>query len=480
MLNTKGYNMKNALITEKAIIASACLAAATACFAGNAVQAAATSGTWANPSGTTPFAWTTGSNWTITSGSGSYPSGTDGVATFTNPGSSYTVDIGSTPITIGSVVASFNANKGLTITGGTLNFATSTGTPSLAWSSSVSGPVISFSGLTVTGNQGLTITGSPNFNTSFRTYGNTNWSGFSGAVALTQGNWDPQQANAAPTQSDLILGGTDANPSNDTAKARFGLFGGRNQTIGALIGGSAAYLSNNSSSTATTITIGNNGDSGNFAGNIGRQTAGQPTGTGVDINVVKSGTGTETFSGTDVYTGATTINSGTLAVTGSLTGGGAVTVNTAGTLTGTGEISGAVTVSGGAINLVDGSTGTLTLGNGLTLSSGSLAFEIASGGASDLINVTGGSVSATGAVAVNITGLAGFGTGTYNLISAASSSGLSNLVLGTTPGGPFNYSLQSNASGEQLVVSAVPEPATLTLAMISVGALLLLRRKARA
>ncbi len=480
MLNTKGHAMKNAIIIEKAVVASACLLVATACFAGNAAQAAATSGTWANPSATTD-SWTTGSNWSITSGSGSYPDGTDGVATFTNPGSNYTVDIGSTPVTIGSVVAGFNANHGLTITGGTLNLATSTGTPGLTWTSSASGPVVSLSGLTVTGNQGLIVTGSPNFGTSLRTYGNTNWSRFSRPVALTQGNWDPQQANAAPTNSDLILGGTSANPASDTGTARFGMFGGRNQTIGALIGGSAGYLSNNNTASASTITLGNNGDSGNFAGNIGKQTVGQATGTGAFINVIKVGTGTETFSGTDIYTGATTVNAGTLAITGALTGGGAVTVNTNGALAGTGTISGAVTVSGGAINLVDGSTGTLALSNTLALASGSsLAFEIGSGGASDLINVAG-AISATGPVAVNITGLAGFGTGTYNLISAASSSGLSNLAIGTTPGGAFSYILQSNAAGEQLVVSAVPEPASLGL-VVALGAmgLLLLRRKARA
>ena len=446
------------------------LAAATA-------QAAATSGTWTNPA-TSTDSWTTASNWSITSGSGSYPGGADGVATFTNPGSNYTVDIGTNPISIGSIDASFNGNHGLTITSGTLNFATSTGTPGLTWSSTVGGPVVSFSGLTVTGNQGLVITGSANMNTSFRTYGNTNWSGFSGTVALTQGNWDPQQANAAPANSDLILGGTDTNSTNDTGTARFGLFGGRNQTIGALTGGSASYLSNNSSTTATTLTIGNNNDSGNFAGNIGQHTGGQPTGTGVNINVVKTGTGTETFSGTDSYTGSTTINAGTLAVTGSLTGGGTVTVNTGGALGGTGTISGAVSVDGGSINLADGSIGTLTLSNGLTLASGGLAFEIASGGAADLINVTGGNVSATGAVAVNITGLTGFRAGTYDLINGTSS-GLSNLTLGTTPGGAFTYALQSSANGEQLVVSAVPEPAPIALIAAGGLGLLLLNRKKR-
>ncbi len=440
------------------------LAAATA-------QAAATSGTWTNPA-TSTDSWTTASNWSITSGSGSYPGGADGVATFTNPGSNYTVDIGTNPISIGSIDASFNGNHGLTITSGTLNFATSTGTPGLTWSSTVGGPVVSFSGLTVTGNQGLVITGSANMNTSFRTYGNTNWSGFSGTVALTQGNWDPQQANAAPTESDLILGGTDTNPANDTAKARFGMFAGRNQTIGALIGGSAAYMGNNNTTSVSTLTLGNNGDSGTFAGNIGQDA------THNDINVVKTGTGTETFSGTDIYKGTTAINAGTLAVTGSLTGGGAVTVNTGGALGGTGTISGAVSVDGGSINLADGSIGTLTLSNGLTLASGGLAFEIASGGAADLINVTGGSVSATGAVAVNITGLTGFGAGTYDLINGTSS-GLSNLTLGTTPGGAFTYALQSSANGEQLVVSAVPEPAPIALIAVGGLGLLLLNRKKR-
>ena len=444
---------------------------------------AQTSATWANPSGTNPFQWTTGSNWTVTSGTGSYPNGVDSAATFTNPGLGYTIDLvasSASTITIGSLAASFNANKALEITSGTLNFATSTGTPTLSWSSSVGGPIIVLNNVSITGSQGLVVMGSPNMGTSLRTYSGTNWSGFSGSVALTQGNWDPQTANAAPTNSDLILGGTDAtNVANDTHVARFGLFGGKNQTVGALIGGSGSYLSNNSTTSVTTLTIGNNNDSGTFAGNIGKQTNGQPTGSGGDINVVKTGTGTETFSGTDVYTGSTTVNAGTLAITGSIDSK-TVTVNSSGTLAGTGSIAGGVTLNGGIINLVDGSTGTLTIGNGLTLSSGQMDFEIGAGGASDLINVTSGSVSATNPITVNITGLSGFGAGTYNLIGGTSS-GLGNLALGTTPGGGFGYQLLSSSTGEQLVVTtaAVPEPATFGLVAVGAASLMLVSRRKR-
>jgi hypothetical protein len=135
-----------------------------------------------------------------------------------------------------------------------------------------------------------------------------------------------------------------------------------------------------------------------------------------------------------------------------------------------------VTLNGGTINLVDGSIDTLSLGDGLTLTAGQLALEIGPNGTSDLIDVTNGTVSATGSITVNIAGLSGFGTGTYNLITG-SSSGLNNLVLGTTPGGAFSYSLVSGSNGEQLVVAATPEPASLGLLGVAAGAILLLRRR---
>lgn len=92
------------------------------------------------------------------------------------------------------------------------------------------------------------------------------------------------------------------------------------------------------------------------------------------INVIKVGTGTQTFAGANAYGGFTAISNGTLRVDGSL-GTGVVNVAAAGTLGGSGLVSGSVTVAG---TLAPGSSpGRLTLAAGLTLgSTATIAIEV--------------------------------------------------------------------------------------------------------
>lgn len=92
------------------------------------------------------------------------------------------------------------------------------------------------------------------------------------------------------------------------------------------------------------------------------------------INLIKVGSGTQTFAGVNAYGGFTAISNGTLLVDGSL-GTGVVTVAAAGTLGGSGIVSGNVTVAG---TLAPGSSpGRLTLAAGLTLAStATLAIEV--------------------------------------------------------------------------------------------------------
>lgn len=91
------------------------------------------------------------------------------------------------------------------------------------------------------------------------------------------------------------------------------------QTIGSLNGTGTTNL------TANTLTIGNtNGLSGSYSGAI----------TGVGGQVIKNGTGTQTFTGTSTYTAGTRINAGTL-VAGNTTSLG----------------TGAVTLAGGTLNV---------------------------------------------------------------------------------------------------------------------------------
>jgi len=96
--------------------------------------------------------------------------------------------------------------------------------------------------------------------------------------------------------------------------------------------------------------------------------------TGGSYDVMKIGMGTLTLTGANSYTGGTTIAGGTLLAgntAGSATGVGPVQVNLGGTLSGGGSVAGAVTVASGGALAPGASAGTLTLGDDLTLQTGS-------------------------------------------------------------------------------------------------------------
>ena len=104
---------------------------------------------------------------------------------------------------------------------------------------------------------------------------------------------------------------------------------GTSQTFGAFSGTGSSAQVINSSSTASTLTIGNGGGSGTFAGAI--------TNTGLKtINVIKTGGGTETLTNNNSYLGSTTINGGTLELKNpggvALSGTSGVQINNGGTL----------------------------------------------------------------------------------------------------------------------------------------------------
>ncbi len=193
--------------------------------------------------------------------------------------------------------------------------------------------------------------------------------------------------------------------------------GGGNRTINGLsnttLGGGTVNNQNHSGTAATSfLDLGNNDATATFSGVI------------TGISIIKSGTGTQTFSGANTYAGTTTVNAGTLLVnntTGSGTGTGTVTVGPNGTLGGTGSISGATTVDG---NLAPGvSIGRLSFTGGLTLgglAANSLKFEL---GANTTAGVDYDTV-ATSALEIGALDFTDFeftGTpavGTYTLISS--------------------------------------------------------------
>ena len=179
--------------------------------------------------------------------------------------------------------------------------------------------------------------------------------------------------------------------------------------------------------------------------------------------LLKTGAGVLYLDNVNTYTGATTVNAGTLRVNGSLASS-AVTVASGATLGGSGTIGGLASFESGAHLGPGNSPGTLTFTGGLTLDSGAiLDFEL--GTTSDLIVVSGGVLSSSGTITVNLTDSGGFTAGTYTLIDATganlSSIGATSLDLGTTIAG-YDYSFTQTGNILQLIAtaSAVPEPST--------------------
>ncbi len=157
------------------------------------------------------------------------------------------------------------------------------------------------------------------------------------------------------------------------------------------------------------------------AGNTGSQT------------LVKDGSGHLSLDGANTFTGVTQV--------------------AAGSLGGIGSLASNVTVGpGGAIAPGDGGIGTFTINGALTFNAGStLNLELGAPGTSDLIQLAGGVVSATGTTTINLTGLTGFGVGSYTLIAgAATSLSTSNFVVGSVPSG---YSGTLSATGGTLTVT---------------------------
>jgi len=148
----------------------------------------------------------------------------------------------------------------------------------------------------------------------------------------------------------------------------------------------------------------------------------------------------------------------------SATGAGNVTLNAA-TLGGDGYISGAVTTAG-LTSIIAPSVNfstprTLTLGS-LNASAGTtLDFQLGSTANADKLVITGAftGIASTGLIHLNITGLSGFGVGTYDLIDAGSLVNLpiADFSLSSAPGG-YLESLSLNGDSLDLTVAAVPEP----------------------
>jgi autotransporter-associated beta strand protein len=184
--------------------------------------------------------------------------------------------------------------------------------------------------------------------------------------------------------------------------------------------------------------------------------------------VAMGAAGKQTLAGPGLYTGATTINSGTLVVSNSFAS--PVTINAGGVLGGTGPFYGQVTTRSGARIFPAGNVGTMTLTNGLFLSSGTTVdFEFkADLSANDLIDVTGGKLVFTN-TAVNLyaegsTSRADLTDGTYNLFKyVGTTSSITNLFV-ANPVPSKKYTFGVSGGYVQVTVSFDDAPQIATVA----------------
>jgi fibronectin-binding autotransporter adhesin len=302
--------------------------------------------------------------------------------------------------------------------------------------------------------------------------GNVNWSTSSGGFAAIGG-----------TLTLNLNGGTGSLTWNGSSMVQTGqtlIFG--SSTADSLVDFQNGLNLGSSGSGQRTIQVNDNPGSSTDIARI----SGDITNTVAGWGIIKTGLGTLDLSGTNSYTGATTVNDGTLLITGSLSGTSAVNVATSGTLGGSGSISGDTTIADGGKLSPGTSVGTLTFGGNLDLSSvntpGTLLFELGTPAASDRVVLTLGTLNlGSGTLGLDdfaFTNVGSFGAGTYTLFDTAASIAGSLDLLNTSGfvlGLPATLAFA--AGGTDLVLNVVPEPSS--LAMLTLGALAFVRRRAR-
>jgi autotransporter-associated beta strand protein len=245
------------------------------------------------------------------------------------------------------------------------------------------------------------------------------------------------------------------------------------QTVGALNGSGGTITTTGSA--AASLTVGNGGASGSYSGTITDPNAGSK-----HLSLTKTGAGTQTLSGNNTYTGGTTVSDGTLFANNatSSTGTGTVTVNGTGTLGGSGKITGAVSVtaSGAAINAgaTSGAVGTLNINNGsltaLTMTSTSKFIVDMTGNptpTADQLNITGlVNLGTTSLLQLDIPGGSTFTAGQQftlinNDLADAISGTFSNAPTGTDIINGYAWMVSyAGGTGNDFVLTAVPEPST--------------------
>ncbi|AHF91840.1 autotransporter [Opitutaceae bacterium TAV5] len=206
---------------------------------------------------------------------------------------------------------------------------------------------------------------------------------------------------------------------------------------------------------------------------------------GEDGVLVKTGAGTlsleNTSTGTSGYahTGGTVVSAGTLLLNAGVTlgrdEGAGVTVASGATLAGSGTVAGDSVLADGAIvdigtysaGVLSDAIGTLAFTGNLSVGDASFFFDLATTGASDLVQLAAGAVLDIGSGVfdldnLQLTALAGFDDGIYTLFSTSETivGTLGDTLTGTLDGRDVVLALGSNGTSLVLRVGAIPEPAT--------------------
>jgi len=285
---------------------------------------------------------------------------------------------------------------------------------------------------------------------------------------------------------------------------------GYDAALGALLGTPGGTILNNATGTATTLTVGTGDTSGYYLGSIVDNTAG--TGT---VALTKAGTGDYVLGGYNTYSGTTLVEGGSLQIglTGTgTTGTGAVTVQNGATILGTGGIQGSsfTAASGAIVQAGDGTAqanyGTLTFQPGS--GSGTIDFQAGStiilglnpGGTSDLLNIVGtGSTTLlfNGNLTVTATAFTPTAPAVFNLLdwSGLTSSPVfdsrysytgwlygngdeaGGFDLPDIAGSGYTWDISNFTTNGTIALILVPEPSRCMLLCLSLGLLLLRRRR---
>ena len=201
--------------------------------------------------------------------------------------------------------------------------------------------------------------------------------------------------------------------------------------------------------------------------------------------IIKTGAGTLELTAANTYSGPTSIDQGILLVTGSLSASSPVSIRTGGTLRGNGTV-GPIAVAGGTLGP---GTAVGALNSGSTaFNGGTFALEIIDAATFDQLNVTG-AVTFNAPTALSLTVSSPLTNGTA--FSIITNNGIDDIIFADGNArllyngvplnegdtftvaagfGPQQFQISYlGDTGNDLVLTAIPEPASLALLTMSIG-----------